>query len=615
MKKSTLLKSIMFGLFIYLAFTQFIMPLGTEKDKVTEVSYSRMLELISEDVVKEIQLENISDGGANAIAIDRKKDGKEYSAKIPSIEIFLEYVQKAILDGHKVEISEIDKISTLDTFTVILNILFLLLPILLLTSLVFSAKKIFKQDHNGLPAFLNMGNTNSSHIEIVLDSNVKFSDVAGLDEEKEELTEIVDFMKYPEKYLKLGAKIPKGALLSGPPGTGKTLLAKAVAGEAGVSFISVAGSHFVEMYVGLGASRVRDLFKEAKKNSPCIIFIDEIDAIGSKRSNSNSGGNSEHDQTLEQLLFELDGFKDRSDVILLAATNRPNSLDPALTRPGRFDRKIEIGLPDIAARMQILQIHAKDKPFMDDVDFKKLAYNTAGCSGAELANLLNEAALISARNNQPVINNASIDAAFRKISVGIQKHNRIITDKEKRLTAVHELGHAMASLFCKTQTDIKEISIIPTTKGAGGYTMNNAKEDQMYRTKTELFEKMIVLLGGRAAEAYVLKEISTGASNDLKVATRIATEMVSLYGMDSDIGPISIADTEYTERSILGEATYNKVGDKVLQLLKEAESQAEQIIHVNIDLLNHFTEILLEKEALSENEIKAIFDDYNKKND
>ncbi len=612
MKKHSVLKGLIFGVLVYLIFTRVIMPGEQKKDEVTDISYSQMLELVAENSVKKIELKDISDGKGIAIAFDREKDDKSYSAKIPNIEIFLEYVQNEILNGGKIEISEVHDISTLDTLSILFNLIFMLLPLLLLASLFFSAKKILKKDSSGMPAFLNMGGMNSSHIEIVKESNVKFSDVAGLDEEKEELTEIVDFMKYPEKYLRLGAKIPKGALLSGPPGTGKTLLAKAVAGEAGVSFISVAGSHFVEMFVGLGASRVRDLFKEARKNAPCIIFIDEIDAIGSKRSSSNNGGSSEHDQTLEQLLFELDGFKDRTDVILLAATNRPDSLDPALTRPGRFDRKIEIRLPDIAARLQILQIHAKDKPFMDDVDFKKLAYNTAGCSGAELANFLNEAALISARNNMSVINNNSIDAAFRKISVGLQKHNKIITDKEKRLTSVHELGHVITSLFCKTQTDIKEISIIPTTKGAGGYTMNNAKEDQMYRTKTELFERIMVLLGGRVAEEYLLGEISTGASNDLKVATRIAGEMVSIYGMDKDIGPISVADTEYTERSILGEEIFNKMGERTSNILKDAESQARIIIHTNIDLLNYFTEILLEKEVLTEAEIKKIFEDYNR---
>lgn len=580
--------------------------------KTEEISYSRILNLINENKIEMIELETSYENDSTATATG--SDGTIYSVDIPNTEIFIEYVQSKILLYGNMELTAKDNSGFTfgDIFGLFLTLVLLILPISMILGII---KGFMTAKKGNPPSFMSLGleSMSTSTIEVTSECDTKFSDVAGLDVEKEEVTEIVDFLKNPMKYTKLGARIPKGALLSGPPGTGKTLLAKAVAGEAGVPFISVSGSHFVEMFVGLGASRVRELFKVARKNAPCIIFIDEIDAIGRKRSNSSSGGHSEHDQTLEQLLFELDGFKDRNDVILLAATNRPESLDSALTRPGRFDRKIEIGLPDISARLLILKIHAKNKPFFEDVDFKELAYNTAGCSGADLSNLLNESALIAARKNLIVINNDCINAAFRKLSVGLQKNNKIMTDNEKKRTAVHELGHTLASFFSKTQTNIKEISIIPTTRGAGGYTMNNAQEEQMYRTRTELFERIVVLLAGRAAEREVLDEISTGALNDLKVATRIAAEMVSIYGMDTEVGPISIDGTEYTERSILGESTYNKVGDKVLELIKEAETKSQTIIHVNKELLDICTKVLLEKEVLTGTEIKQIIQEYNEK--
>lgn len=610
-KNKLLILFIILALFLNFIVVDVFLPKKLESKKVEEVSYSRIINLIESKEIEKIELETSLEDYSSIKATGM--DGTIYSADIPNTEIFVKYVQSEILLYGNIELSIKDNSSL--TFGDIFLLILLIIVLISLISMVSGVIKGFSDAKKGNPpSFMNLGlgTGNSISIEITSECDTKFSDVAGLDVEKEEVTEIVDFLKNPKKYTDLGARIPKGALLSGPPGTGKTLLAKAVAGEAGVPFISVSGSHFVEMFVGLGASRVRELFKEARKNAPCIIFIDEIDAIGRKRSNSSGGGHSEHDQTLEQLLFELDGFKDRNDVILLAATNRPDSLDPALTRPGRFDRKIEIGLPDIAARLQILQIHAKNKPFFEDVDFKKLAYNTAGCSGADLANLLNESALIAARKDLVVINNDCINAAFRKLSVGLEKHNQIMTESEKKRTAVHELGHTLASIFSKTQTDIKEISIIPTTRGAGGYTMNNAQEEQMYKTETELFERIVVLLAGRAAEREVLGEISTGALNDLKVATRIAGEMVSIYGMNTDVGPISIADTEYTERSILGESTYNKVGDKVLELIKEAEKKAQEIIHVNTELLGIFTEVLLEKEVLTGTEIEKIVEEYNK---
>ena len=382
-------------------------------------------------------------------------------------------------------------------------------------------------------------------------SEVRFDDIAGLDEEKNELIEIVDFLKTPEAYQKMGAKIPRGILLYGKPGTGKTLIAKAIAGEAGVPFISMSGSEFIEMFAGLGASRVRKLFERAKKMAPCIVFIDEIDAIGSRRT-SNSGSETENNQTLNQLLVEMDGFETNETVIVLAATNRPEMLDKALLRPGRFDRQITIPAPDLNGRESILKLHSKNKKFSPEVDFKEIAGDTAGFTGAELANVLNEAAIIATRNKHKQITNSDIENAVKKITVGLEKTNRVISEKDKRLTAYHEAGHAVVSKFLPTQTDVKEVSIIPRGL-AGGYTMYKTNEDKYYISKTELLEKLVALMGGRAAEKLALNEISTGASNDIEVATGIARDMLTVYGMDDKLGPISLKVDDPYELQIFGE--------------------------------------------------------------
>ena len=365
-----------------------------------------------------------------------------------------------------------------------------------------------------------------------------FADVAGADEEKEELREIVEFLKNPRKYNELGARIPKGVLLVGPPGTGKTLLARAVAGEAGVPFFSISGSDFVEMFVGVGASRVRDLFEQAKKNSPCIIFIDEIDAVGRQRGAGLGGGHDEREQTLNQLLVEMDGFGANEGVIMIAATNRPDILDPALMRPGRFDRQVMVGYPDIKGREEILKVHAKGKPLAPDVDLSVIAKSTAGFTGADLENLLNEAALLSARKDKKAITMEEIEEATIKVVVGTEKKSRVMSDQEKKLTAYHEGGHAVVTYFCKTQDPVHQISIIPRGM-AGGYTMSLPSEDRSYRSKVEMNEGIEVLLGGRVAEALVLKDISTGASNDIERATNTARAMVTKYGMSEKLGPIT----------------------------------------------------------------------------
>lgn len=563
-----------------------------------EMSYVSLIREISESETKYLTIEYNS-GNLDAIVY---MDSQNYHVVIPNEEIFLQFIQEQILSGKKFNFFiNKDASSTGENIASIFMIAYVSLILIMLVVSLISLKKRMK---SGPSSLMNMIGGGESHIEIIKESNVCFDDVAGLDEEKSELEDIVDFLKNPEKYISLGAKIPKGVLLSGMPGTGKTLLAKALAGEAGVSFIATSGSDFIEMYVGLGASRVRDLFRAAEKNSPCIIFIDEIDAIGSKREEMR--GSSEHNQTLEQLLVEMDGFKGRNDIVILAATNRPGSLDSALKRPGRFDRKIEVNLPDVKGREQILGIHGKDKLFTEDVDFKSLSYNTAGFSGAELANLLNESALITAKKNLSAISSKEIEEALRKITIGLEKHGRVISEKERKITAYHESGHAILGHLLETQNDIKEVSIVPRGM-TGGYTLHNASEDHMYRSMKEMHERLIVLLAGRAAERIVFEDISTGASNDLEVATNLAKEMISIYGMDPDIGPISINNATTSEIQIMGNEFFNAIGKKVTEMVKKAEEEATKVLKVNRQFLDELSELLLKKEKISANELQELY--------
>ena len=438
-------------------------------------------------------------------------------------------------------------------------------------------------------------------------TKVKFDDVAGLDEEKEELVELVQFLKSPKKFTDMGAKIPKGVLLYGKPGTGKTLIAKAIAGEAGVPFISMSGSEFIEMFAGLGASRVRKLFDKARRLAPCIVFIDEIDAIGSRRT-SNSGAESENNQTLNQLLVEMDGFSTEETIIVLAATNRPEMLDKALLRPGRFDRQITIPSPDLRGREEILKIHGKDKNLADDISFRDIAEDTAGFTGAELANILNEGAIIATKNNHKVIEKDDIEEAVKKVTVGLEKHNRVISDKDKRLTAYHEAGHAIVSWFLPTQKEVKEISIIPRGM-TGGYTMYKSDEDKSYVSKTEMEERLIALLGGRAAEKLALDDISTGASNDIEVATQIAKDMVTKYGMNDTIGPMSLKDEngEYP-LEMFGKDIGDKIGKEVKGLIDTAYRDAQTILKKNMNKLEEVAETLLRQEKINAEQFKEFFE-------
>lgn len=448
------------------------------------------------------------------------------------------------------------------------------------------------------------------------DNKVTFKDVAGLNEEKEELEEIVDFLKDPVRYTSLGARIPKGVILTGAPGTGKTLLAKAVAGEANVPFFSISGSDFVEMFVGVGASRVRDMFEEAKKNAPCIIFIDEIDAVARRRGTGMGGGHDEREQTLNQLLVEMDGFGVNEGIIVLAATNRVDILDPAILRPGRFDRKITVNRPDVAGREEILRVHAKNKPLAEDVDLKKVAQTTAGFTGADLENLLNEASIVAAKENRTYIIQKDIEKAFIKVGLGVEKKSRVISDKEKRITAFHEAGHAILFHVLPDVDPVHMISIIPTGLGAAGYTMPLPEKDEMFLTKSHMLQDIMVSLGGRIAEEIVFNDITTGASNDIQKATKTARNMVTRYGMSEKLGVINYENDEdevFIGRDLAhakshSELISGKIDTEVKDIVDDCYRKAKEIILEHMDVLNRCAELLLVKEKIGREEFEALFD-------
>ncbi len=464
-----------------------------------------------------------------------------------------------------------------------------------------------------------MMNFGKSRARMMVDDpsrRVLFADVAGLKEEKEELAEIVDFLKAPAKYTKLGARIPKGVLLVGPPGTGKTLLAKAIAGEAGVPFFSISGSDFVEMFVGVGASRVRDLFEEAKKNAPCIVFIDEIDAVARRRGTGMGGGHDEREQTLNQMLVEMDGFGVNEGIIVMAATNRVDILDPAIMRPGRFDRKVHVGRPDVGGREEILAVHAKNKPLAEDVDLKQIAQTTAGFTGADLENLLNEAAIVAARENRAFIKQADIRKSFVKVGIGAEKKSRIISEKEKRITAFHEAGHAILFHLLPDVGPVYSVSIIPTGPGAAGYTMPLPERDDMFNTRGKMMQDIIVSLGGRVAEELVFDDITTGASQDIKQATQMAKAMVTKYGMSENIGLISYDnddDEVFIGRDLAhargyGEQMATVIDQEIKRIIDECYTKAREIIAENRRVLDACAELLLEKEKIGQQEFEALFE-------
>lgn len=546
------------------------------------------------DLIKEMSYGNIEKiemtVGSTSVKVKVKNVEEEKKAVVPNTEAFIGLVQQKVAEGNEIELIQKPKSIITQMSTAILS----LLPTIVMVALFVM---IFKMQ--------GLGEKGQVYDDTERKTKIKFKDVAGLDEEKEELIEIVDFLKRPEKFTKMGAKIPKGVLLYGKPGTGKTLIAKAIAGEANVPFISMSGSEFIEMFAGLGASRVRKLFEKARKLAPCIVFIDEIDAIGARRT-SNSGAETENNQTLNQLLVEMDGFSSEETIIVLAATNRPEMLDKALLRPGRFDRQITIPVPDLKGRLDILKIHGEDKRISDDVNLESIAEDTAGFTGAELANILNEAAIIATINKHDEIENSDIEEAVKKVTVGLEKKTRVYSEKDKKLTAYHEAGHAVVSRYLPTQTDVKEVSIIPRGV-AGGYTMYKSDEDKYYISKTEMKEKLVALLGGRAAEKLVLDDISTGASNDIEVATKIAREMVTKYGMSDNLGPIDFQGKEQNDMFVFGENIGDKIGAEVKALIDEAYNNAQKLLIEHRDKLDIIAQTLLTKEKINEQEFKDIF--------
>ena len=490
------------------------------------------------------------------------------------------------------------------------------LPILIgLIVLVFVFVMMNAQHSNSGSSNSKMMNFGKSRAKMSTGNEVTLKDVAGLREEKEELEEIIDFLKDPAKYTKVGARIPKGVLLEGPPGTGKTLLAKAVAGEAGVPFFSISGSDFVEMFVGVGASRVRDLFAEAKKNAPCIVFIDEIDAVARRRGTGMGGGHDEREQTLNQMLVEMDGFGVNAGIIVMAATNRVDILDPAILRPGRFDRKIAVGRPDVGGREEILQVHAKDKPLGDDVDLKQIAQTTAGFTGADLENLLNEAAIQAAKDGRAFVKQEDIKKSFIKVGIGAEKKSRIISDKEKKITAYHEAGHAILFHVLPDVGPVYTVSIIPTGLGAAGYTMPLPEKDEMFMTKGRMLQDIMVSLGGRIAEQLIFDDITTGASSDIKKATQEARSMVTRYGMSDNIGVInydSEGDEVFIGRDLAhtkshSEVMAGEIDREVKAIIDDCYKKAQAILEEHMDILHKCAELLIEKERISREEFEALF--------
>ena len=491
----------------------------------------------------------------------------------------------------------------------------IILPFMLSIVVVVIIIMVMNRSAGGGGANARMMNFGKSRARMSRDSKVNFSNVAGLVEEKEELEEVVDFLKNPQKYTSVGARIPKGLLLVGPPGTGKTLLAKAVAGEAGVPFFSISGSDFVEMFVGVGASRVRDLFEEAKKNSPCIVFIDEIDAVARRRGTGMGGGHDEREQTLNQLLVEMDGFGVNEGIIVMAATNRVDILDPAILRPGRFDRKVAVGRPDVKGREEILKVHSKEKPLSEDVDLHRVAQTTSGFTGADLENLMNEAAIISARENRRFIKQSDIDRAFVKVGIGAEKRSKVISEKDKKITAYHEAGHAILFHVLPDVGPVHTVSIIPTGIGAAGYTMPLPEKDEMFNTRGRMMQNIMVDLGGRIAEELIFDDITTGASQDIKQATQIARAMVTQYGMSEKVGMIQYGGDEnevFIGRDLAHTKSYgNEVADtidsEVKRIIDECYQKAKDIIKQYDYVLHACAALLIEKEKISQSEFETLF--------
>ena len=571
-----------------------------------EYVYSDLLKELDENNVASVEVSRRTEVGDYGTAEATLKDGSVIRVDVPSISVLQQVLdEKALTNDVKIDVGDLQRESM---FSQVVPSLIMMIVMIIIFILLFNRM----QGGGG-----KMNNFGKSKAKMSVDgeSNVTFDNVAGCDEEKGELEELVEFLKAPKKFTELGARIPKGVLLVGPPGTGKTLLAKAVAGEAGVPFFSISGSDFVEMFVGVGASRVRDLFEQAKKNAPSIVFIDEIDAVGRRRGAGLGGGHDEREQTLNQLLVEMDGFGINESVIIIAATNRADILDPALLRPGRFDRQVYVGRPDVKGREAILRVHAKGKPMASEVDLKVVAQTTAGFTGADLANLLNEAALLTARDGKKKIDMEEIQKALIKIGVGTEKKTRVISEKEKYITAYHEGGHAILFEVLSELDPVHSISIIPTGM-AGGYTMPLPGEDRMYMTKMMMEQEIISLLGGRAAEELVIKDITTGASNDIERATSMARDMVTKYGMSELLGPIQFGGDndevfigrDWGHARNYGEGVAATIDQEVNRIVTDAYREAKRLLQENMEMLHATAKLLVEKEKVTGDEFRSLFD-------
>lgn len=573
-------------------------------NRSAEAKYYQIIQYFDKDQISEFTL-NLTSG---TLKYKLKGDDTKWQYKVPNVSVFVDDVNETVREHNKNAKSDDDMIkyelisgSSTSWFVNLLPTIIMGVLLVILLVIMMRRMNTMGGDMNKT---LNFGKINAKKQQDQK-SKTTFEQVAGADEEKEELSEMVDFLKCPEKFSTLGARIPKGVLLVGPPGTGKTLLARAVAGEANVPFFSISGSDFVEMYVGVGASRVRDLFDQAKKDAPSVIFIDEIDAVGRHRGAGMGGGHDEREQTLNQLLVEMDGFEKNQGVIVIAATNRPDILDPALLRPGRFDRQVRVGYPDTKGREAILKVHSKNKPLAPDVDLRVIANSTVGFVGADLENLLNEAALLAARRNKKAITMAEIEEATVKVIVGTEKKSHKMSDKEKKLTAYHEAGHAISTYYLETQDPVRQVSIIPRG-AAGGYTMSVPTEDKSYKTKNGMLDDIVVLLGGRVAEKLVLGDISTGASNDIERATKLAKSMVTEYGMSDRIGPVSYSSgsgevflgRDYGHAKDYSEAFAQEIDEEISAIIHNGYDRTEKILTDHMDKLHELAQYLIKYEKI-----------------
>ena len=577
-----------------------------------KLTYTELIQAIETSRITDIEIQG--DGETAYVQLKEDLAQEETIQKevhIPNLESFMEYITE-YLKPQEGKVINLDK----NPENILITILTLIAPFgIIIITVLFFIITMSSGSQNGKSKSATFGKSKAKMMTPADKNKITFADVAGVDEEKEELEEIVEFLKNPAKFTNMGARIPKGVLLVGQPGTGKTLLAKAVAGEAGVPFFIISGSDFVEMFVGVGASRVRDLFEQAKRNSPCIIFIDEIDAVGRQRGAGLGGGHDEREQTLNQLLVEMDGFSPNEGVIVMAATNRPDILDKALLRAGRFDRQIVVSAPDVLAREQILEVHARKKRISEEVDLKTIARNTAGFVGADLENILNEAALLAARRNLKEIGMDEIEDAMVKVTMGPEKKTRVRSEKEKKLVAYHEAGHAVVSRYLPTQDKVHQISIVPRGM-AGGYTMYRPSEDKSFMSKSEMEENIVSLLGGRVAEKLILNDISTGASNDIERASKIARDMVSRYGMSEVVGSIMFGSgqeevflgRDFTQSKNYSEQTAAVIDAETKKIIDKAYRLAEEILQTHIDKLHTVAGILLEKEKIDGEEFAQIFD-------